>query len=234
MVPSTPTDNAGSVHAGTIQIPDVIPIFPLPRTVLLPGEVLPLHIFEPRYRELVRDALAGHRVFGIVTLDTEGGPAVAVPSVTPIGCVGFIAQHQELPDGRYLLWLVGLERFHIDSELEVPTQYRQARVTYQPDDEPAPELAGLSPLRQELRALLPRLVDIDDEVRGQLEEQMQEVSDLQLVALGAQILELGPGRKQALLEAPDQVSRFLMLYEDLYTHLEINPELGEVDPGQLN
>lgn len=234
MVPTTPTEDRTSVDAGTIHIPDVIPIFPLPRTVLLPGEVLPLHIFEPRYRDLVRDALAGHRVFGIVAIDADDQGEVAAPALTPVGCVGFIAQHQELADGRYLLWLVGLERFHIDTEIEAATRYRQARVIYNQSEDSSAELAGLSPLRHELRNLLPRLVDTDDEVRGQLEAQMLEVSDIQLVALGAQILELGSTRKQELLEAPDQISRFMMLYEDLYTHFEINPELGEVDPSQLN
>ena len=64
-----PTDGHDEMPGTTVMMPDVLPIFPLPRTVLLPGEVLPLHIFEPRYRDMVRDALGGHRVIGMVQLE---------------------------------------------------------------------------------------------------------------------------------------------------------------------
>lgn len=229
------TDGLGVNPAGTIQVPEVIPIFPLPRTVLLPGEVLPLHIFEPRYRSMVRDALASHRVLGIVEAipdtDTED---VGAASVRPIGCVGFIAQHEELPDGRFLLWLLGLERFRIDEELHLATLYRQVRVTYVPAEESAQRLAGIQPLRQELRALLPSLVDADVTTRRMLGAQMKEVSDTQIIALACQILELDSQRKQQILEAPTQVDRFLMVYEDMYSHLDLNPELDEIDETQLN
>lgn len=229
------TDGLGVNPAGTIQVPEVIPIFPLPRTVLLPGEVLPLHIFEPRYRSMVRDALASHRVLGIVEAipdtDTED---VGAASVRPIGCVGFIAQHEELPDGRFLLWLLGLERFRIDEELHLATLYRQVRVTYVPAEESAQQLAGIQPLRQELRALLPSLVDADVTTRRMLGAQMKEVSDTQIIALACQILELDSQRKQQILEAPTQVDRFLMVYEDMYSHLDLNPELDEIDETQLN
>lgn len=218
-----------------IQVPDVVPVFPLPQTVLLPGEVLPLHVFEQRYRDMVRDALASHRVIGITSLAGDGSlEETDRPEMESVGCLGFIGQHQELPDGRFLLWLVGLERFRIDEELEVPTRYRQVRVTYTPTEESTAELAGIQPLRTELRSLLPSLVEVDEATRGQLLEQMQEVTDLQLLALGTQILEIGPDRKQAMLEAPSQTARFLMLFEDLYTHLDIHPDLDELDPSQLN
>jgi Lon protease-like protein len=229
------TDAHGVTPAGTIQVPDVIPIFPLPRTVLLPGEVLPLHIFEPRYRRMVRDALASHRVIGIVeSIPGDDNEDVGAASVRPIGCVGFIAQHEELPDGRFLLWLLGLERFRIDEELHLATLYRQVRVSYVPADEPAQQLAGIRPLRQELRTLLPSLVDADVTTRQMLAAQMQEVSDTQIIALACQILELDSRRKQQILEAPTQVDRFLMVYEDVYSHLDLNPELDAIDDSELN
>ena len=220
---------------GTLHVPEVIGIFPLPRTVLLPGEVLPLHVFEPRYRQLVADALAGPRVFGIVEVQPgHEHDQLGSPPVQEIGCLGFIAQHQELPDGRYALWLVGLERFHIDQELTVQTPYRQVRVTYTPTDDSIAELAGLRPLRQELRALLPGLLPTDADVRSALREQIDEVTDTQLVALASQVLELPSTRKQQLLEATSVNDRFLMLYEDLYSHLDQNPDLDDLEPGQLN
>ena len=232
---STPTDGFTPPGGGLVGIPDVIPIFPLPRVVLLPGEVLPLHIFEPRYRAMVSDALAGHRVIGMVEL--EGGdddPGAAAPPVRAVGCVGFIAEHQELPDGRYLVWLLGLERFRIDEELSSGTPYRQVRVSYTPIVESAQALAGLHPVRAELRHVLPQLVDMDEGTRSQLEEQMQGVSDSQLIALASQILELPSQRKRQLLEADNQVDRFMLVYEDLYRHLDGHFETGDVAPEQLN
>lgn len=218
-----------------LQVPDVIPIFPLPRTVLLPGEVLPLQIFEPRYRDMIRDALAGHRVIGMVRLRADEEPdSLGVPTVDTTGCVGLIAQHQELPDGRYLMWLLGVERFRIDEELMAETRYRQVRVTYTPVTDQADEPASVHPLRAELRSVLPSLVEVDSDTRFQLENQLKEVGDDQLLALGAQILELGADRKQQILEADSHGQRFMMLYEDLFNHIETHPEIEGLDQGPLN
>jgi Lon protease-like protein len=229
------TDSLSMPPLDSIQVPDVIPIFPLPRVVLLPGEVLPLHVFEPRYRDLVRDAVASHNVMGIV--EVRPGFERELPGSPPVrevGCVGYIAAHEELPDGRFLLWLIGLERFRILEELEAVTAYRQVRVRYEPSPDAAPRLAGVSQLREELRALLPELLEIDDAARGQFAQHMAGVSDAQLVALACQVLELPSDRKQEVLEAASLADRFLLLYEDLYRHLEANPGLREIAPEQLN
>jgi len=202
----------------SVDVPDVIPIFPLPKVVLLPGEVLPLHIFEPRYVEMIRDAITSHRVIGMVE----------------VGCVGFIASHEELPDGRYLLWLFGLERFRIEEELDSRTQYRQARVLYEPTPESPKRLAGILPLRRELRALLPGLVDLDGAAREQFARHMDDASDSQLIALACQILEISSNRKQAVLEAESLTDRFLMIYEDLYHHLDSNPEIEDLESDQVH
>lgn len=219
----------------TVQVPDVIPIFPLPRVVLLPAEVLPLHVFEPRYIELVRDAVASHRVIGIVdVLPGHENDLPYSPPVREIGCVGFIVAHEEVEDGRFLMWLLGLERFQIEQELDVSTGYRQVRVQYQPTPESPKRLAGIRPMRQELRTLLPGLVDLDETSREQFARHMAEVSDAQLIALASQILEIPSQRKQALLEAGTLSARFLMVYEDLYRHLDTNPESGSFSPDELN
>ena len=153
-------------------VPDVVSVFPLPNTVLLPGELLPLHVFESRYRELTRDALAGHRVFGVVSiLHGHEAEAAGAPPLDEVGCLGYIAQHTELPDGRFLLWLVGLEPFRIEQELDVETPYRAVRVSYLPTTDSAAELSQVNPLRRELRTLLPRparrrRVDPADHVRA--------------------------------------------------------------------
>ena len=233
---SIQTDDLGVDQDGTIHVPDVIPVFPLPNTVLLPGEVLPLHIFEPRYRAMVKDALGSHRVIGMVqALPEETDDDSGAAKIRDVGCLGLIAQHQELPDGRFLMWLLGVERFQVDEELPTPTAYRQVRVHYTPEQESAQRLAGILPLRQELRTMLPRLLEADDSTRTMLARQMAEVTDTQLIALACQILELDADRKQELLEAPSQTDRFLMIYEDVYRHLELNPdEEGDLDPSMLN
>lgn len=219
----------------TVDVPDVIPIFPLPKVVLLPSEVLPLHIFEPRYVELVRDAIATHRVIGMVeVLPGHEKDLPGSPPVRDVGCVGFIAAHEELEDGRFLMWLLGLERFRIERELDVATGYRQVQVLYQPTPESAKRLAGIRSLRQELRELLPTLVDLDEASREQFANHMVEVSDSQLIALASQILEMPSDRKQRLLEASTLSERFLMVYEDLYRHLDRNPEFGNFSPDELN
>jgi hypothetical protein len=220
---------------GKISVPDVIPVFPLPGVVLLPGELLPLHIFEPRYRAMVRDALAGHRVFGMVdTLEAaEVDPGAPTP-VQPIGCVGYIAQHQQLEDGRYLIWLVGLERFEILSEVEMVDGYRRFRVRYCPVAESAESLLGLQSIRNELQTGLPRVLESDDATRTELGEQLEKVTDTQLIALSCQVLELGAERKQELLQAACMSDQFMMVYEELCSHGETSSAFDAIDPGDLN
>src|SRR6185436_11269495 len=109
-------------------LPPTIPIFPLPNVVLFPNVFLPLHIFEPRYRQMVDEALKGDRIIGMVLLrpgwqsDYEGRPPVY-----PIGCSGVITHAERLPDGRYNIVLRGVERFRIVQE-DVTLNYRRALV----------------------------------------------------------------------------------------------------------
>jgi Lon protease-like protein len=183
----------------------------------------------------VRDAVASHRVIGSVeVLPGHEKDLPQSPPVREVGCVGFIATHEELEDGRFLMWLLGLERFHIEQELEVPTSYRQVRVRYKPTPESPKRLAEIRPLRQELRTLLPDFVDLDKRSRELFARHMTEVSDAQLIALASQILEISSERKQTLLEAGTLSERFLMVYEDLYRHLDSNPEFGSFSPDELN
>src|SRR5688572_7422758 len=109
-------------------LPPSIPLFPLPNVVLFPNVFLPLHIFEPRYRQMVADALEGDRIIGMVLLrpgweaDYEGRPPVY-----PIGCAGLITHAEPLADGRYNIVLRGLEKFRIVQE-EAARGYRVAQV----------------------------------------------------------------------------------------------------------
>ncbi len=109
------------------QIPlEDVPMFPLPGVVLLPEQRLPLHIFEPRYRAMIRDALEGHGHLVVAQLLAPAdGPA---PSFAGVATLGKIVAHQKLPDGRFNVLVEGLVRVSLD-ELTVSTPYRRARAT---------------------------------------------------------------------------------------------------------
>lgn len=103
--------------------PEVIPIFPLSGTVLLPACDLPLNIFEPRYLNMIDDALKGERLIGMVQMGAE--------KMAEIGGLGRITQFSETDDGRYLIVLKGLKRFRIAGEADTSTPYRQVRVSFE-------------------------------------------------------------------------------------------------------
>ena len=109
-------------------LPPTIPIFPLPNAVLFPNVFMPLHIFEPRYREMVADALAGDRIIGMVLLKPGFEASYeGRPPVYPIGCAGVVTHSEALPDGRFNIVLRGIEKFRIIGEDESKA-YRLAQV----------------------------------------------------------------------------------------------------------
>lgn len=109
-----------------------LPLFPLPHVVLLPGALLPLHIFEPRYRTMVRDALEGHRAIGVVQIvEPEKRDASGQPIIARVAGVGTIVDHAELPSGRYNIVLRGRARVEL-AELPFVPPYRRARATVLP------------------------------------------------------------------------------------------------------
>ena len=134
-------------------------VFPLPPAVLFPGVAMPLHIFEPRYRDMVRDALAADGVFALAgvepgdAVDAEGRPALR-----PVACAGVIQWHESLPGGRFNLVLEGRMRVRILSEHPQAGLYRE--VAAEPLEDPADgPLPAETPVRQgllELAGLLPR------------------------------------------------------------------------------
>lgn len=105
---------------------DDVPVFPLPGVVLLPEQRLPLHIFEPRYRALVRDALEGHAHLVVALLTAS--PDAPAPEFARTATLGKIIAHQKLPDGRFNILVEGQVRVSLD-ELPVSTPYRRARAT---------------------------------------------------------------------------------------------------------
>ncbi len=182
----------------TGMLPPTIPIFPLDDVVLFPNIPRPLHIFEPRYRAMVADALKGDRIIGMVMLrpgyeaDDEGRPPVY-----PIGCAGVITDAEPLPDGRYAIVLRGLVKFRISSE-DQSRVYRLARVEAIPEVLEDEERAALRKQRQRLEVLLASIAP---------RPLQPVVSDEDLVNGLAQYLDFHPIDRQELLERKGPLSR---------------------------
>src|SRR5581483_7757541 len=120
-------------YRGPVDLPETIPVFPLPGALLLPRGQMPLNIFEPRYLAMIDDALRdGHRLIGMIQPDATQAPDADKPKLFKVGCVGRITQLAESGDGRYLIELTGVSRFQVVEELAAATLYRQCRVTFAP------------------------------------------------------------------------------------------------------
>src|ERR687891_2781670 len=112
-------------YRGPGELPEIIPVFPLPGALLLPRGQMPLNIFEPRYLAMIDDALADrHRLIGMIQPDPAHPGPEDKPNLYKVGCVGRITQIAETGDGRYLLQLTGIARFRVEAELDGSTPYR--------------------------------------------------------------------------------------------------------------
>src|SRR5271167_2134313 len=118
-------------YRGPGDLPQVIPVFPLPGALLLPRGQLPLNIFEPRYLAMVDDALrVGLRLIGMIQPDPAHPGSEDRPALYQVGCVGRMTQLAASGDGRYLIQLTGIARFRVEEELAASTPYRQCRVRF--------------------------------------------------------------------------------------------------------
>ncbi len=136
----------------------LLPLFPLPNVLLLPGTELPLHIFEPRYRSMLADALNGDRLLGIQLLNPSAPPNEAGrPAVFEVGCAGEVVEHESLDDGRSNILLRGVFRYRIAAESEASAPYRVAEVSPLPM-RTLPAVPG-APTPLELRRLLAKSVE---------------------------------------------------------------------------
>ncbi|HEY0284290.1 MAG TPA: LON peptidase substrate-binding domain-containing protein [Vicinamibacterales bacterium] len=190
-------------------LPSEIPIFPLPNVVLFPSALLPLHIFEFRYRAMVADALESERLIGMVMLRPGWESQYEeAPDVYPVGCAGFITHADPLPDGRFNIMLRGLEKFRIVGERparEGVERYRIARIE-SIKEVSSGVTAATRAARQRLEKLLARKLQRSD---GDFIP--KDVPDADLVNAIAQHLE--PLEKQALLECNSLLERCEVLVE---------------------
>jgi Lon protease-like protein len=212
-----------ATYKGPADLPDVIPVFPLPGALLLPRGQMPLNIFEPRYLAMVDDALAsGHRLIGMIQPDGARSDAPDNPTLYKIGCVGRITQMAETGDGRYLLQLTGVSRFRVLQELPVTTPYRQCRVSYTPYADDFIARKGEDDVDRD--AVLRALSDFLKANNLKTDwEGIENAPNEALVNALAMMSPYGAPEKQALLEAPD-----------LKTRAEVLVALTEIELAKAN
>ena len=196
-----------AVYRGPADLPETIPVFPLPGALLLPRGQMPLNIFEPRYLEMVDDSLRdGHRLIGMIQPDPAHPGPEDRPNLYRIGCVGRITQLAETGDARYLLQLTGVARFRLVAELKVATAYRQCRVDFIPfsDDFVArrgEELVDRKAVLETLTAFL-KANNLKADWEG-----IENAPNEALVNALAMMSPYDAAEKQAMLEAPDLKTR---------------------------
>jgi Lon protease-like protein len=206
---------------------DLLPIFPLSNVVLFPRVKTPLHLFEPRYRQLARDVLQGERRIGMVVVRPEHIDEMpGDPPIYPVGCAGVITESHRLPDGRYNLVLLGEHRVRIVAEeprIE-PRLYRVARVVRLEDSYPEVERPRVARLRAAIVADVGVLVRHAQPDRSHAfdPELFAGVDDETFVNAVANAFAFPAEEKQALLEAEDVPERYARLASSLsFQRLEL-------------
>lgn len=197
-----------------------IPIFPLQQVVLFPRVPCPLHVFEPRYRQMAEAALAGSGRIGMVTVRPDHTHEMAGdPPVFDVGCEGRIVESQRVEDGRYNLLLMGTQRFRIESE---PPRtegrlYRVARVRPLTETLDEQDLERIDPLRRQALELLTTLVEQATGGKRRFDPAPFQGDDYIATVNGlCQMLDLDPLEKQGLLEEPriaERLDRLVALLE---------------------
>ncbi|MDE2466393.1 MAG: LON peptidase substrate-binding domain-containing protein [Alphaproteobacteria bacterium] len=186
-------------------LPSTLAVFPLTGAVLLPRGQLPLNIFEPRYLAMVDAALAGNRLIGMVQ-PVEHESQTLTPQLCAVGCAGRLTGFRETDDGRYLITLTGICRFHVADEAKVTTPFRQITADYLSfaADLSPPAETGAFPRTRLVSALKTYLAHRDMQADW---ESMANAPAEALVNALAMLCPFEPAEKQALLEAVDWTER---------------------------
>lgn len=188
-----------------IDLPETLPVFPLPGALLLPRGRLPLHIFEPRYLAMVEDCLkTPGRLIGMI--QPRSGQAGGEHGLCAIGCAGRLTSFSETEDGRYLITLSGISRFRIRDEVQGFQPYRRCRVDWSPfarDTGEAEDDAGFD--RPAFLTLLRRFLDARK--LGTDWSGLKDAEPELLVNALSMLLPFQPEDRQALLEAPTLTDR---------------------------
>jgi Lon protease-like protein len=216
-------------YDGPGDLPEIIPVFPLPGALLLPRGQMPLNVFEQRYLALVDDSFHdGHRLIGMIQPDVAHSPDEENPKLFRVGCVGRITQLAEAGDGRYILELTGVARFKVLEELKVLTPYRQCKVDYFPFIDDFTARKGEEDVDRE--ALLAVLTDFLKANNLKVDwEGVESAPNEALVNALSMMSPFGPPEKQALLEAPDLKTRAEILIA--VTEMDLAKKRTSGEPG---
>ena len=196
-------------QAAAPTLPAEIPLFPLPETTLFPGVSRPLLIYEPRYREMIADALKGDKIIGMVRLrpgfekDYEGRPPIYA-----VGCAGRIEKYEQLPDGRYVIELHGLTAFRVLGENQ-RKPYRLGRIEVVPDRLEEQERLSLSALRNRLASVLVKILPFG------VDPPDVSLEDDEYINVVAQNLPMPEDLRQDLLEQSSVLARARALLDGL-------------------
>jgi len=203
-------------------LPDTIPLFPLPGALLLPRSRLPLHLFEPRYLQMFEDVLkTSHRLIGMV--QPHKGPT-GDETLHAIGCAGRVTQFSETEDGRYMITLAGISRFRITNEVTGFSPYRKAEVTWTGFERDLGQSERDTKFdRGKFMAALGKFFDAHD-LRTDWESLKDADTELLINSL-SMLCPFGPEEKQALLEAPSLTTR----RETLVTLIEFSLRGGAAE-----
>lgn len=186
-------------------LPSTIPVFPLAGALLLPGGRMPLNIFEPRYLQMIDQAMAGPRLIGMIQPSLDGALRDdGEPELCSVGCAGRIISLAETGDGRYLISLQGVCRFRVTQELTVKTPFRQCRIApflADLEEDPAGAEVDRPALLKAFRAYL-QANDLEADW-----ESVSRAENAMLVNALSMMAPYGPAEKQALLEAADLKTR---------------------------
>jgi uncharacterized protein len=215
-------------YRGPGDLPELIPVFPLPGALLLPRGQMPLNIFEPRYLEMVDDALReGHRLIGMIQPDLTHSASEDKPKLFHVGCAGRITQFAESGDGRYILELTGVSRFKIIEELTVLTPYRQCKADFFAFVDDFTARKGEDAVDR--KALLHALKDFmkANDLKADWQD-IDKAPNEALVNALSMMSPYGPPEKQALLEAPDLKTRAELLVA--ITEIELAKKNIEGEP----
>ena len=207
-------------------LPALIPVFPLDGALLLPGCQLPLQIFEPRYLNMIDDAMSGARLIGMI--QTRAGGSRAKPNLAGVGCAGRITAYSETGDGCYMITLTGVCRFGAGEELSTQTPYRQLRADFGRFAHDLEEEDGEVALdRKAFLAVLRRYLDHKGlAVEWEAARQAPALALINSLAMG---LPLDRAEKQALLEAPTLAERAQVLA----ALMEIDAAADDDEPPHL-
>ena len=209
-----------------------LPIFPL-ALVLFPGVPLPLHIFEPRYRQMLNDVRAGNNLFGVSYFDASTSEK-DMPPVGHVGCVAEITETQPMPDGRANILTVGIIRYRIEEYVERDDPYLLARVNYFEDDEEDQNL-----LSESARGVAETFTRIARAVRTINDERanLPDISDTEpqrLSFLVAAAMEVDTDVKQDLLElrsTAERLQRLRLMLERAVSNYEERARIHELARG---